>query len=169
MASETGDLWYFGYGSNMETRTFVGRRGMRPRESCAGRLDDWALAFDLPVGPGERGAANVHPEPGAQVWGVLHRITSLEAQRLDRSEGVHVGAYTRVVVDVERIDGSRVPAFTYRTRRVDSSRKPSRRYLGLLLAGARDHGLPASYVAWLRSLELAVDERDAAQGTLFDD
>ncbi len=169
MAIEHREHWYFGYGSNMETRTFVGRRGMRPRESCVGRLDDWVLAFDLPTGPGERGAANVHPRTDAEVWGVLHRITPAEAQRLDRSEGVHHGAYTRIEVEVERGDGSRVCAFTYRSRRVDPTRKPSRRYLGLLLAGARDHGLPAAYVAALRALDLAVDERETAQGTLFDD
>ena len=40
-----------------------------------------------------------------------------------------------------------------------SGRKPSARYLGLLLEGAREHGLPADYVAQLEKLELAHDER----------
>lgn len=160
-------LWYFGYGSNMDARTFVGRRGMRPREVLTGRLDDWSLAFDLPVGLGERGVANLRPLRGAHVWGVLYRISAEEAARLDRSEGVHRGAYTRAEVVVRTPD--QTAAFTYRSRRSDPRRKPSRRYMGLLLAGARDHGLPEAYVASLRALELAVDERDAAQQTLFGD
>lgn len=162
-------LWYFGYGSNMDTRTFVGRRGMRPREVLAGRLDGWSLAFDLPVGTGERGVANLRPRLGAHVWGVLYRITVKEAARLDRSEGVHRGAYTRAEVVVRTHDQRERGAFTYRSRRSDPGRKPSRRYMGLLLAGARDHGLPEEYVASLRALELAIDERDAAQRTLFGD
>lgn len=162
-------VWYFGYGSNMDARTFVGRRGMRPSDAVAGLLDDWALAFDLPVGAGERGVANVHPRVGAQVWGVLYHITVKEAARLDRSEGVHRGAYTRTAVVVTAREGGARSAFTYRSRKSVPTRKPSRRYMGLLLAGARDHGLPGEYVESLRGLELAVDERDAAQGTLFGD
>jgi cation transport regulator ChaC len=153
----------------MEARTFVGRRGMRPSEALAGRLEGWVLAFDLPVGPGERGVANLHPRPGDYVWGVLYAITPSEATRLDRSEGVHRGAYTRVQVAVVSRDGRSLPAFTYCSRRSDPTRKPSRRYLGLLLAGARDHGLPADYVEILRGLDLALDEREAGQQTLFDD
>ena len=34
------------------------------------------------------------------------------------------------------------------------------RYLRLLLSGARHHELPQSWIEFLRSLELAVDERD---------
>ena len=45
-------------------------------------------------------------------------------------------------------------------------RKPSRRYMGLLLSGARHYGLPDDYVAWLRNLDLAVDER-SPQRELF--
>lgn len=162
-------LWYFGYGSNMDPRTFLGRRGMRPSETTIGRLDDWALVFDLPVGPGERGAANLRPRRGASVWGVLYRISPVEAGRLDRSEGVPGGAYVRESVRVRTATGAEERAFSYRSRKGDPTRKPSRRYLGLLLAGAREHGLPPHYVESLRALELAVDERDAAQGILFDD
>ena len=162
-------LWYFGYGSNMDPRTFVGRRGMRPSRSVAGCLDGWVLTFDLPVGPGERGAANVRPRKGAHVWGVLYEITIPESARLDRSEGVHRGGYTRESVSVTTRDGETREAFTYRSWRGDQSRKPSRRYLGLLLAGAREHGLPDDYVQSLRALPLAVDEREAAQRTLFGD
>ncbi len=153
----------------MDPRTFVGRRGMRPSHALAGRLGDWVLTFDLPIGPGERGAANVRPHSGEQVWGVLYRITVAESARLDRSEGVHRGAYARETVWVAGRDGSTREAFTYRSWKGDPRRKPSRRYLGLLLAGARHHGLPESYAGWLRGLELAVDERESAQQTLFGD
>jgi hypothetical protein len=40
-----------------------------------------------------------------------------------------------------------------------AGRKPSRRYLRLLLDGAREHGLPEEWIRHLEGLELAVDER----------
>lgn len=157
-------LWYFGYGSNTERGTFLGRRRMRPLEVRIGRLDGFELRFDLGVGEGERGVANVAALSGAHVWGVLWRITQDGAGHLDRSEGVHRGFYQRLAVEVATPDGARLSAFTYQSVRGRSGRKPSRRYLGLLLAGAHQHGLPEDWIERLRAFELACDERDPRQG-----
>jgi cation transport regulator ChaC len=156
-------LWYFGYGSNTERGTFLGRRRMRPLEVRVGRLDGFELRFDLGVGPGERAVANVAEAPGAHVWGVLWRLTSDGADHLDRTEGVHRGFYRRLAVQVATSEGARLPAFTYHSPLGQPGRKPSRRYLGLLLAGAHQHGLPEEWIARLRAFELAADERDARQ------
>ncbi|MAE93824.1 MAG: hypothetical protein CL910_04120 [Deltaproteobacteria bacterium] len=143
----------------MDPRTFLGRRKMRPLHVQVARLDDHALRFDLPVGKGERAVANVTPLRGEHVWGVAYEIEGRQASQLDRTEGVHVGAYLRRAIELRAKDGSRFGAFTYCSSRGVPGRKPSRRYMGLLLHGARHHGLPDDYVTWLRSLELAPDER----------
>jgi cation transport regulator ChaC len=153
-------LWYFAYGSNLDPRTFLGRRRMRPLETRVGVLRDFELRFDLPVGQGERGVANVAPRPGDCVWGALYQLTHADAERLDRTEGVHVGVYRRLAVEVRTPEGAVLAAFTYRSEISRPERKPSSRYLGLLLAGARELGLPAEYVERLRGLPLAVDERE---------
>jgi len=153
-------LWYFAYGSNLDPGTFLGRRRMRPLATRIGVLLDFELRFDLPVGPGERGVANVAPRPGDHVWGALYELTVRDATQLDRTEGVPQGAYRRIDVEVQLGDGSRLGAFTYHARISRPERKPSRRYLGLLLSGARELGLPAEYVERLRGLPLAVDERE---------
>jgi gamma-glutamylcyclotransferase len=153
-------LWYFAYGSNLDASTFVGRRRMQPLATTVGVLNDFELRFDLPVGPGERGVANVAPRPGDQVWGALYRLTPVDADRLDRTEGVDKGAYRRLAVTVHAKSGALVSAFTYRSEISHPERKPSRRYLRLLLSGARDLGLPAEWVERLRAWPLAVDERD---------
>jgi cation transport regulator ChaC len=170
VASPDGDatcVWYFGYGSNVDRGTFLGRRRMRPLAAEVAVLDGWSLCFDLPVGPGERGVANLRPESGARTWGVCWQIPHAQAEHLDRSEGVPQGAYRRQAVEVATREGARLAAFTYCSERGVSGRKPSRRYLGLMLAGAREHGLPEEWVTFLRGLELAVDERDP-QAELFD-
>jgi cation transport regulator ChaC len=150
---------YFAYGSNMQRATFVGRRGMQPRSSRPGRLDGFDLRFDLPVGPGERGVANLAVAPGAVVHGVLYSISTAEASILDRTEGVDRGLYERLAVRVITEEGSE-DAFTYLSRHREERRKPSARYLGLLLEGAREHGLPVGYLERLAAWPLAVDERE---------
>lgn len=57
-------------------------------------------------------------------------------------------------------DGGSIAAYTYRSRYTAPGRKPSARYIGLLLDGAREHGLRVDYVRFLGSLDLAVDERE---------
>ena len=133
---------------------------MRPLATSIARLDEFALVFDLPVGKGERAVANLQPQPGADVWGIAYELTAPEFERLDRTEGVPRGAYRRVPVSLVLPAGDTLAAFTYQSERGVPGRRPSRRYLGLLLAGARHHGLPGPYVERLRALPIAIDERD---------
>jgi hypothetical protein len=156
-------LWYFAYGSNLAPATFVERRGIAPLESHCARLDDFALCFDLPIGPGERGVANLASTPGASTWGVVYRLTLADAARLDRTEGVDRGYYDRLAVTVWPSTGAApTRAFTYHSRHRVGGRKPSARYLGIILDGARHHALPAEWIAYLEGLQLAVDERLAS-------
>jgi len=152
-------VWYFGYGSNMSRAIFCERRGMRPLATRWGWLEGYRLCFNLPIGPGERAVANVEPQAGARTCGVLYLLDPEELDRLDRSEGVHRGVYRRIPVEVVVGGEERVAAFTYRSSWTLAGRKPSARYLRLLVEGARDHGLPVEYVTFLESHELAWDER----------
>jgi 2-hydroxychromene-2-carboxylate isomerase len=159
-------LWYFAYGSNMSHGTFAGRRGISPLATRWGWLAGHRLVFDLPIGPGERACANVVPDDGARLAGVLYRITVEQAEHLDRTEGVPNGVYARIPIEVLADDGQRIAAFTYRSTRGETGRKPSARYLGLLLDGARAGGLPAEYVRWLEGFDLAFDERAVEAGPM---
>jgi hypothetical protein len=131
---------------------------MRPAAARRGCLHGYRLVFDLAVGSGERAVANLAPAPDAWVHGVAYAISPDQALWLDRSEGVP-RAYRRLGVSLRADHAELLEAFTYVSERRTPGRKPSERYLNLLLRGARHHGLPADYVAWLRGLELATDER----------
>jgi cation transport regulator ChaC len=157
----TGDaLWYFAYGSNMSGAILRERRGLSPLVCRPATLADYRLVFTLPVGPGERGVANVEPAPGESICGVLYLLSAEDCARLDRTEGVP-RFYQRHTVEVLASGGERIPSYTYRSEFRAEGRKPSARYLGLLLDGCREHCLPAEWVAWLEALPLAVDERVA--------
>ena len=143
----------------MSRAVFCERRAMRPLATRHGWLHDHRLRFDLPVGPGERGVANVEPEPGARTHGVLYLLAPEDFDRLDWTEGVHLGVYRRVAVTVAVGDAEHLPAFTYRSSVSKPERKPSARYMRLLLEGAAEQGLPPEYLRFLESFELAHDER----------
>jgi cation transport regulator ChaC len=153
--------WYFAYGSNMQAATLRGRRGIEPLEVRVGRLHGYRLCFDIPVGPGSRGVANLSVDAGAEVWGVLYLLTADQHSHLDRTEGVPNGLYRRIRVDVLTGDEV-VTAETYISELRDPARLPSHRYRGLLLDGAREHALPSNWVSTLESWSLAWDERDGA-------
>jgi cation transport regulator ChaC len=160
MSEESKALtYYFAYGSNMSRGIFEGRRGMCPLQAQPALLEDYRLCFNLPIGPGERGVANLESQPGARIWGVLYLITVDQSLHLDRTEGVPRGAYRRIPVSTMVDSGERIAAFAYQSDRTRLGRKPSPRYLGLLIEGAMHHGLPPSYLSYLRDFELAIDER----------
>jgi gamma-glutamylcyclotransferase len=160
MSDQTKNLtWYLGYGSNMNRGIFERRRGMRPMQAYPALLVNYRLRFNLAVGPGERGVANLESEAGASTWGVLYLITVAQSEHLDRTEGVPRGAYRRIPVSAIVGGGEQIAAFTYQSDRVSLGRKPSPRYIRVLIEGAVQHGLPPGYLRYLRNFELAVDER----------
>jgi gamma-glutamylcyclotransferase len=160
MSDETKAVtWYLAYGSNMNRGIFESRRGMRPIQAQPALLENHRLRFNLAIGLGERGVANLEFQAGARTWGVLYSITVEQSEHLDRTEGVPRGAYRRIPVSCVVDRGERIAAFTYQSDRISHGRKPSPRYIGLLIEGAVQHGLPPEYLRYLRNFELAADER----------
>jgi len=157
---EGGLSWYFAYGSNMSAlRLFEERlkpEGVPAGERIAGRLDGWRLAFNkrgrTPVGAG---AGNIMLAPGAAVHGTLNLLPAKGFEVLDRYEGVAGGHYERRIMPVMRGDtGVPVEAITYVALLTGDDLRPTRAYLGHLLAG---HDLlPADYFRRL-SETLTVD------------
>jgi gamma-glutamylcyclotransferase len=164
MSDETQALtWYLAYGSNMNRGIFESRRGMRPIQAHPALLENYLLRFNLAIGPGERGAANLESQVGARTWGVLYLITVEGSEHLDRTEGVPRGAYRRISVSATVNGSQQIAGFTYQSDRISLGRKPSPRYIGLLIEGAVQHGLPPGYVRYLQNFEVADDERMSEQ------
>lgn len=151
------DVWYFGYGANMHDTVFCERRRMAPREWRPGRLKDYRLRFNLEGRPKGRAApANIEPAPGAEVWGVLYRLTRRSLLWLDHTEVVPGWKYRHLWTEAEDDQGNRLrPAVTYIADGAATDGRPSRRYITLLRDGARERGLPAHWVRFLDSVEPA--------------
>ncbi len=144
------EIWYFAFGANMHDSAFRQRRGMRPIEWRAGRIRGYRLRFNLEGRPrGKAAPANLSPDPDAEVWGVLYRITRADLVRLGSTEGVPGRRYRHLWVDAEDAAGNRLRAVTYIADGKETDGNPSLRYITLLREGARAHGLPEHYLRFL--------------------
>src|SRR5262245_18308648 len=132
---------------------------MRPLDARPSRRDGHRLTFHLPLRHGERAVARLAVDPPPSTWGVCYLPDPGACEHLDRTEGVHRGYYRRLEVTVSTEGDARLAAFAYQGALTVAGRKPSARYIGLLLAGAREHGLPAEWIRYLEGLDLALDER----------
>lgn len=100
-----------------------------------------------------KGYANIVPATGGGVEGCLYLLPETALEKLDRCEGVP-RHYERRRVVVRRADiGQNVEAFTYvaRAKHVREGLKPTREYLGHLLA--RANCLTEGHVWRLRAVE----------------
>jgi cation transport regulator ChaC len=150
------EVWYFAYGSNMHEGTFVQRRRIRPLESRVGRIAGHRLRFNLQGRPkGKAAPANICPDAGQEVWGVLYRITRRDLLRLNSTEGVPGRGYRPLWLDAEDVDGNRVTAVAYVAAGMETDGRPSLRYISLLREGARHHGLPDGWVRFLDGIKHA--------------
>ena len=158
-------VWYFAYGSNMQTATFCGRRGVTFSRALPARAAGWRLVVDkpplLPVG---EAFANIVRDPAAEVCGVLYEISASELAHVELTEGVLIGNYDRVEIAVTALASPSfdVTACTLASDRHDPTLQPSERYMACLVAGAEEHGLPATYVARLRAIPSRPETAEAA-------
>ena len=140
----------------MHDSAFRERRGMRPIEWRAGRVLGYRLRFNLEGRPrGKAAPANLVPDADADVWGVLYLITRAGLVHLDSTEGVPGRRYRQLWVDGEDAQGNRLRAVTYIADSKETDGNPSLRYITLLREGARAHGLPGRYLAFLDGVKHA--------------
>ena len=92
------------------------------------------------------GTADVVPDDGATVWGLVYAMGDGDFALLDRWEG----GYDRVVLSVEDDAGTQHEVTSYSVRDKGSF-PPHEIYLGKILREAERLGFPSEYVAGLRA------------------
>ncbi len=140
----------------MQRDTLCGRRGVTVRRAVAVRAPGWRVVFDKPpLIPIGEAFANLMPEPGAVAFGVAFDVPDDDHAHIELTEGVLIGNYRRVELAVEPLGACPTPpgtAVSLSSPRRDATLRPSARYMGLVVAGAREHGLPDDYVSWLEAV-----------------
>lgn len=139
---------YFGFGSNMNI-TSLRAKGVEPLASRRAVLLGWRLRFNVQhFFRHEGGVGNIErtESHGDRVLGVLYDCPDEALAPLDATEAYGHG-YDRITVEVE-VDGEQVPALTYvgMPEFIDEDCLPSRRYLNIVIEGARSAGIAPDYV-----------------------
>jgi gamma-glutamylcyclotransferase (GGCT)/AIG2-like uncharacterized protein YtfP len=136
---------YFAYGSNMSFRRLQQRVPQVQRVDTA-VLAGYRLCFHK---IGQDGSAKCDAFfTGAAddlLHGVLYHIEQEEKQVLDRIEGLGAG-YEEQEVSLQAGSLGGVSALTYVATHIDASLQPFGWYKQHVLVGAREAGLPASYI-----------------------
>ena len=145
----------FAYGSNMSTGRLRKRVGSaRPRG--IGHLNGHALRWHKRSCDGSgKCDAETTGVNSYVIWGVLFEINRSEKFRLDQAEGLHHGYEEK---EVEVVTGHRsVKALMYYATDTDRSLLTYDWYKAFVVSGAREHGLPESYVHHLEQVQSVRD------------
>lgn len=139
---------YFGFGSNLNITSLLAK-GIKPLASRCATLNGWQLRFNVQhFFQHEGGVGNIERSETANdhVLGVLYDCPDDALPSLDAMEAYGYG-YDRITIEVE-VEGETISAFTYvgMPEFIDNDCLPSRRYLNIVVNGARQSGLDSDYV-----------------------
>ena len=153
---------YFAYGSNMHEGDLArwcrehGYKPITPLSREVAVLRGWKLVFNYYSTTRGGGAANIKPQEGGEVWGILMELSEEDYEIIRRKEGApHY--YEEITVSVVTRDGRIVD--NVKTFRVVKEREsggfipPTREYINLLIEAAEEHQFPEYYTRMLKSIE----------------
>lgn len=145
----------FAYGSNMLTRR-IQERVPSARRIATAILAGYELRWHKVNRDGSGKCDIVHVQtPQAKVLGVVYEILRSQKPALDAAEGLGNG-YDEAQIVVQAAGGE-MHVQTYFATEIDSSSVPYLWYKALVVAGAKEHGLPNAYISTLEAVAAAVD------------
>lgn len=155
--------WVFAYGSNMHTgdlSRWLAEHGYPDhgiQAVAAACLSDYGLVWDYDSKARHGGAANAEPRAGSLLHGVALAVDRQTLEAIDVKEG-HPHRYSRGEQPLlaRLATGEPVHAWLYVVQpefRKPAPVRPRPEYLALMVQAAKDHGLPAQYVAALEQTE----------------
>jgi gamma-glutamylcyclotransferase (GGCT)/AIG2-like uncharacterized protein YtfP len=138
---------YAAYGSNLDPERMALRAPHSPLQGV-GWLTGWRLTFAGEDLTWEGPLGTVVEAPGHEVFVALYDLTPADEKALDEWEGVTIGSWTKLRVQVSTLDGD-LTAWMYALEAYEGG-LPTAQYLGMLAEAAEAGGAPDDYVAELR-------------------
>ena len=160
--SETPSFLYFAYGSNLLSRRLLARTASATKVSN-GILRGHELLWHKAASDGSgKCDVCVRSDRSEQVYGVIYRIHASEKSVLDAAETLGIG-YNEKLASIET-DLGPVDAWLYYAIKIDSLAIPYDWYHAMVVAGAREHNFPVSYLKTLEAVPTKPDQ-DLARAT----
>ncbi|HBF35200.1 TPA: gamma-glutamylcyclotransferase [Candidatus Sumerlaeota bacterium] len=148
------ELYYFAYGSDMNTKQ-IQERCSSPKAIGVAKLPDYRIAFFGETKIWDSGLETVLEDPGHNVWGVIYALSSADRQGLDLWQDARLdgaGANFHYPVVLTDTEGVTRTVLLYKKDRTDQPQLPSQEYLDFIAEGAAEHNLPAEYIEELRTM-----------------
>lgn len=140
---------YFAYGSNLDAEQME-QRCPSARVRFTAELPDHRLGFTYFSRRWRGGAADLLPEQGSSIWGVVYELACAELPLLDGFEA----GYHRIGLAVRRTGGRLEDVLSYTVRGEKGSFPPTPAYRDKMLRWGMHWKLPESYLQALRALEV---------------
>ena len=145
-------MLYFDYGSIMNWPQMQ-RRCRSSRFVCTARLPDYRFAIARHSRLRDCGTANIFPEPGSTVWGIVYEVNESDMLIMDSFED----GYSRHQKLVYCIESKLSPleVIVYIAPKETGVPLPNAEYKRLMLEGARHWQLPTDYCSMLDQISTA--------------
>ena len=114
-------------------------------------VSHYALTFSRWSRAWNSGTADIIPQKGSEVWGVLYDLTLENLRRVDTFAD-YPHSYERLDILVHQ-QGEVFPALTYVAIR-QGIFAPSKAYLDKMISGATKSNIPESYLSFLRGIKV---------------
>jgi hypothetical protein len=154
----TATEFVFAYGSNMDLAQMRERcpNSMELLQPFVARAEGWKLCFPRHSHRRQGGVGSLASAAGETVWGVVFGLTEEDLAKLDRSEGVSVGAYRRARLSVAWGRALKQDVWAYFAIPPDEpprNYQPHEDYLAQYIRGAQSFKFPAEYIDKLKRIE----------------
>ncbi len=152
-------MLYFAYGSNLDWEQMK-ERCSTARFVCNAVLRDHKLAFTRKSINRGCGAADVIPDSGKEVWGVVYQISDRDVGKLDKAEGFQPGRAKNSYMREERHvfeEGKAeqpVNVTIYLAVKEENPPLPDKKYKDQIVNGAKYWHLPEGYIEELEGIKV---------------
>ena len=155
-------MLYFAYGSNLDWKQMKDRCPSA-QFVCRAVIHEYRLAFTRRSKSRNCGVADIIPDKGNEVWGVVYQISERDVGALDQSEGYSPSrkgdenAYVREDFHVFEEGNMAKPLLVavYVANKQENPPLPNNDYKKLIVEGAKYWHLPEDYIDELERVQVA--------------
>lgn len=145
---------YFAYGFNLNLEK-MNEKCTKPRVLGIARLPGHKIGFFEHSVVWDGAVETVVPDSQSEVWGVIYQLESYAWDQLDNCEDARLdgtGEYFHYPIEVIDMQNKPRDISMYKKARLGVAKLPSTEYLNIIIQGAKEQGLPESYIASLQSI-----------------
>ena len=149
-------ILYLGYGSNM-SEEYMKKYAPSLEYIMNVQLPNYEIQFRKYSTDMKGGISSIIEKPGGMIYAVLYWISKKEMEALDLLEDVPLGIYKRETFQVLGEDGKWYAADLYRVTTPKGPYTPSKQYLDIMIAGAKEHHINKDWITKLEKTRAELD------------